>query len=44
MASLFLQDAHFMPNFRVNFISQGQLQKENWVLKIVSAGIEIRPN
>ncbi len=33
-----------MPNFGVNLISQGQLQKEGYALKIVSAGIKIGPN
>lgn len=33
-----------MPNSRVNLISQRQLQKEKYVLKIVSAGIKIEPN
>ena len=42
--SLLLRDAHFMPNSGVNLISQGQLQKEGYALKIVSAGIEIGPN
>ncbi len=33
-----------MPDSGVNLISQGQLQKEGYALKIVSAGIEIKPN
>lgn len=32
-----------MPNSEVNFISQGQLQKEKCALKIVLAEIKIRP-
>lgn len=42
--SLFLQDIHFMPDFRVNLISKGQLQKEEYDLKIVLGKIKIRPN
>ena len=33
-----------MPDSGVNLISQGQLQKEGYALKIISAGIEIEPN
>lgn len=42
--SLLLYDAHFIPNFRVNLISQQQLQKEGYILKILSSEIQINTN
>lgn len=33
-----------MPDFGVNLISQGQLQRKKCALKIVLAGIEIGPD
>lgn len=33
-----------MPNFGINLISQGQLQRQKYIIKIISAQIEIWPN
>ncbi len=44
MTSILLRDAHFMPDSRVNLISQGLLQKERCAMRIVSAGMEIGPD
>ncbi len=43
ITSLLLRSVHSILDSRVSFISQSQLQKKRYALKIVSAGIKIRP-